>query len=677
MIGSCRCFVQVYSLHVRSALFFLKSKYLNSKRSPFQDFLARHLCVTGMSPGVVIYFYLLLVTGTWRSSQASAEPFFAHMATCVGEPIIAVKVPERERTALAAWNNLFSSGIRVQPGHGSSFFHLFDKARKIATSTPILRRRWKRCLKAVCVPNTDLQSISCRTLYYSYNPFRHACVPQKGFCERTKNHFATISDCQLVCSPGHSRVATARSVRHGDTRIQLRVQRDNDGVTTTLVNSTLKVPREKSLLFIGYILPEPSRAQTGVAESRKTSQGSTSKHPNITHSVAPSKPATQPSYGMADGKFNPSMMPQGQREIMPQFSSRPSPALGPSSPVTDSFGKYEITYRNQMPSWPTERASPVLLGSSGMQLPHFQTPGLNRIIQDSRTPDIQLPNEANEGTIGRMAPQRTREDAIASYAKIHGIPVLQSLSSRDVGPEQKTELHSVNQTRVLQSVDGVRPLVGPKIPVPANTRKEMSAKKSPSKAVAQSPAPRATLQRRIGSSDSLLKNPPLGAQKSGSTKGASPSPVEQTTKASATTTPAEKLETPVPSARKLQRSEERADLARDTPSSPTDTQRSSQAALGPPLWAFPLMRQILNPAQGYPKGAAPREPVVEERIVAKTAPQTGMRTLYSMRGRYGEPSITANRRDEGPVARAASWRRPQRPALRPPISPGYGPAPRF
>lgn len=581
-----------------------KSKYLDYKRSPFQDFLGHNRRSMGMRPGVVIYFCLLLASGSWRSSHASTEPFFAHMATCVGEPIIAVKVPERERTALTAWNNLFSSGVHVQPGHGSSFFHLFDKARKIAGSTPILLRRWKRCLKAVCVPNTDLQSISCRTLYYSYNPFRHACVPQKGFCERTMNHFATMGECQHVCSSGSlklekpeivkrlSRVPDARTVGPAATRIKLRIQRENDGVTTTLVNSTLKVAREKSLLLIGYILPEPTHVQNSVAAGNQNSAASASKHPDTTHSVAKSnnglsKPATEPSDTLAGLRLSRSAWPQGKPESMHELSSR-------ALPVTDSFGKYMHSYRNQIPSWPPERNPFGLFGTPAMLLPHISRPGSNR-IPDSRTPDAQLRNEVNEVTTRKSLSQRTKQYAKASDANMSEIPALQPLSARNVE---------------LQEKPGLLPLPSNDVPLPV-----------------------------FGVSP---ENLPLRRLSRDSRKGVPASPAEKTANASAAKTPVKRPETSGAVPGGLKQQEKMARLATDAPSSATQLLR--QGAMGPPLWPSPLRNPMFWSVQQYSKEEPRREPVVEERIIPKTAPQTGIRTIYEypIRGRPAGPPVKAN-----------------------------------
>lgn len=553
--------------------FLFKSKYLNWKPSPLQDFLALRLCFTGMTPGVVIYFCLILANSSWRSSYASKEPFFSHMATCVGEPIIALKVPDRERNALSAWNNLFSSGVNVHPGHGSSFFHLFDKARKIAWSTPVLQRRWKRCLKAVCVPNTDLQSISCRTLYYSYNPFRHACVPQKGFCERTMNHFATMSDCQHACSSGPSRVPGARTARNVATRIKLRIQRESEGVTTTLVNSTLKLAKEKSLLLIGYILPEPTHGKTSVATSKKTSRALTSKHSKTTQSAtkdnALSNPATQPSGTLADYKLNPSTWPQWQPKTIPPFSRRALPALGLSPQVTDSFGKYLNSYRDQ---------------------------------------------------------------------------------------------------------------VGPMLPAFATVLTKAAAKNPPGQVAAQSPVPNGPvpdLQLRSGTFHSFYKNPLLRQRSSDSTNEVPAHPVQQTATASAANTPSKTPETRGAITERLQGKEEQARLAGDGSSRANKLSRPASPV--PPLWAYPLVHPIHNLGKEHPKEVPRREPVVEERIVPKTAPQTGIRTLqeYPMRGRSAASTIEANPRYERSMAQGESWEPPHVLALPPPFSPGTIPAIRF
>ncbi|XP_049271871.1 serine/arginine repetitive matrix protein 2-like [Rhipicephalus sanguineus] len=324
-----------------------------------------------MNPSDFLTSFCLVFLGTWSSSLASKEPFFTHMAPCVGEPITAVSVPQKDQAALSAWNNLFRQNAA---GSGAGFAQLFQKAKSIATSSSVLLRRWNRCLAAVCVPDTSLQSVSCRALYFSYNPHKHTCTPQRGFCQRTINHFASMEDCRIACtSPKESgRAATMPTPQ--DTEVRLIIMRKRNGASVTLVNSTLKVPQKKNLFFVGYLLPDPYGPLVGMPKSSVHRQSSVTKvavkKPEATKAHTPSS-ATKQSLPSPVGGLTG--FPQGSLSTskplpQPQFPKQVPGMLGvgPMAGQQASIGDRFPSLPN-LPNLPAQKPATFLFEAQGQQ----------------------------------------------------------------------------------------------------------------------------------------------------------------------------------------------------------------------------------------------------------------------------------------------------------------------
>nr|XP_037278413.1 uncharacterized protein LOC119171705 isoform X2 [Rhipicephalus microplus] len=112
------------------------------------------------------------------------------------------------------------------------------------------------------------------SLYFSYNPYKHACMPQKGFCQRTVNHFASMEDCRIACTSPKESGRSATMLTPQDTEVRLIIMRKRNGASVTLVNSTLKVPQKKNLFFVGYLLPDPYGPLVGMPKSSVHRQSS-------------------------------------------------------------------------------------------------------------------------------------------------------------------------------------------------------------------------------------------------------------------------------------------------------------------------------------------------------------------------------------------------------------------
>ncbi|KAL1441722.1 hypothetical protein MTO96_008439 [Rhipicephalus appendiculatus] len=242
-----------------------------------------------MNPSAFLVSLCLVFVGTWSSSLASKEPFFTHMASCVGEPITAVSVPQKDQAALTAWNNLFRQNSAAS---GAAFAQLFQKAKSIATRSPVLLRRWNRCLKAVGVSASG-----------------------------TVNHFASMEDCRTACTSPKESGRSAAMPTLQDTEVRLIIMRKRNGASVTLVNSTLKIPQKKNLFFVGYLLPDPYGPLVGMPKSSVHQQSSVTK-------VAVKKPEAAKAHTPPSTTKQSLPPPMGGLTGFPQgplSTSKPSP----------------------------------------------------------------------------------------------------------------------------------------------------------------------------------------------------------------------------------------------------------------------------------------------------------------------------------------------------------------
>ncbi|XP_075548490.1 uncharacterized protein LOC142582541 [Dermacentor variabilis] len=596
-----------------------------------------------MNSGVVLVSFCLILFGAWRSSLALTEPFFTHMASCVGEPITAVSVPQKDQAALAAWNNLFRQSAGGSGGSGAAFAQLFHKAKGVATSSVVLLRRWNRCLKAVCVPDTALKSVSCRSLYFSYNPYKRTCMPQKGFCQRTINHFASMEDCRIACtSPTESGRAAAPTMQ--DTEVRLVIFRKKNGASVTLVNSTLKIPQKKNVFFVGYLLPDPYGPLVGIPKSNAHPQSSVTKvavkKPEVAKMQAPQsvpKQAWQSSGSgvthSPQGLRSPSIpSPPSDKKFQGTFGTGPIAGIRPSRVET-------APPKSHLASVPPPRPPPL----SGAAGPQFNVPSKPE-LEGTGTSEMSFSDRSSEGkkTASTMPPLRQAGSLVNDSAP--GF-----FSAR---PPQNGLMA------------GMPPSLPPSLPPRANAAQSPlsdSSRPQPLPSTRASDSSNASQPRQLSDMSiptfppgmvdpNITDEPPRNARVE---KEASHSSAQNDTATSrsdksadhgtsTTAPPASSAPEPEPTPRN---DPAKARHARELPGGFGRTRRTRD---GMPQRAAPISRRSA-------REGPPREPVVEEKIVAERAPLTGIRTAYPVRRSLAVPFTASNgRREEGGV-RLARW----------------------
>lgn len=563
------------------------------------------------------------------------EPFFTHMASCVGEPITAVSVPQKDQAALAAWNNLFRQSAGGSVGSGAAFAQLFQKAKGVATSSIVLLRRWNRCLKTVCVPDTSLKSVSCRSLYFSYNPYKRTCTPQKGFCQRTINHFASLEDCRIACtSSSSSESGRAAAPTPQDTEVRLVILRKKNGASVTLVNSTLKVPQKKNLFFVGYLLPDPYGPLVGISKSSVHPQSSVTKVAVKKPEVAKMKaPPSAPKQAWPSSVSGVTDSPQGLRS-----ASQPSP-LFPKQ-VQGTFGTSQMAGlqpsggeaappKSHLASFTPQRPPPPF-GAAGPQ-PNIPSKPELEGTGASEMSSLE-PSAVGQKTVSAMPPVRQAGPLVSDSG-----PGL--FSAR---PPQNGLMAGMPPSLPPRASTAQGPLSdASRAPSLPSTRASDSSNTSQPKQLSDMSMPTSP----PGMVDPYIRNePPRNARVE---KEASDSPSENDTAAS------------------------RPDKSGDHGASTTAAPASSTSAAGPtqppkgdPAKArhareLPLRDWMPQPVAPISRRSARegplREPVVEEEIVPERAPLTGIRTAYPVRRSIALPFTTSRRRREDGGARSVRW----------------------
>lgn len=578
----------------------------------------------------------LIFLGVWNSSLALKEPFFTHMASCVGEPITAVSVPQKDQAALAAWNNLFRQSFG---GGGAAFGQLFHKAKSIATSSAVLLRRWNRCLKTVCIPDTSLKSVSCRALYFSYNPHKHACTPQRGFCQRTVNHFASMEDCRLACTSTSESGRAATLPTPQDTEVRLIIMRKKNGASVTLVNSTLKVPQKKNLFFVGYLLPDPYGPLRGISKNSVQQQSSVTKvgvrKPEASKIPTPPSVPHQPWQspinsvtGYPQGTHGPSKTaPQTQLPKQVQGMLGAGPMAGPQP-----FNREPFPTKSYLPSLPHRRPPPFLFGGPEQQ-PNLASRFTLRETGASQTTAATNKTVSTMPTAGQSGPLIS-----------HSTPGLTS----SLLPQS-----ALMSSSPLSSPPSASPSQGP--PSEAN-RPQLPSGRAGDSSNASEPrqdSDMSTLSSPTGIAEPRLAGGPITSARPGnSTSGSSEEESSQSSPSDSST--------------------EDEDTVTDAPASNTSEKGTSQPpkddlAKGRHARELPPgLTRTKRVVDGMPHRMAPisgrsaaaredrsREPVVEEKIVPERAPLTGIRPAY--RRSLAAPFATSTRGRGSGAVFSARW----------------------
>uniref|UniRef100_A0A131Z5M3 Pancreatic trypsin inhibitor n=1 Tax=Rhipicephalus appendiculatus TaxID=34631 RepID=A0A131Z5M3_RHIAP len=587
-----------------------------------------------MNPSAFLVSLCLVFVGTWSSSLASKEPFFTHMASCVGEPITAVSVPQKDQAALTAWNNLFRQNSAAS---GAAFAQLFQKAKSIATRSPVLLRRWNRCLKAVCVPDTSPQSVSCRALYFSYNPYKHACMPQRGFCQRTVNHFASMEDCRTACTSPKESGRSASMPTLQDTEVRLIIMRKRNGASVTLVNSTLKIPQKKNLFFVGYLLPDPYGPLVGMPKSSVHQQSSVTK-------VAVKKPEAAKAHTPPSTTKQSLPPPMGGLTGFPQgplSTSKPSPqpqfpkqfpgmmGAGPTAGLQFSNGNRFPTLSN-MPNLPLQKPPTFLFEAKGQK------------------PNVPSGPQLKETGASEMSP--------AGMKTVSAMP-----STGQTGPlvsDLKPGLSSAQQP-----INALTPGIPSSLPPSASSAQgSLSATTQaqlPMPSARAGDSPNTSKPRQLsdmstpilppGMVDPYLRDSPISARVGKSSSDSS----EEESEASSSNSSSE------------DEASERAESTLNTSESgfEDDSGKSRHARELPPGFARARRGKDGNPHRVAPmsrssaRESPSREPVVEEKIVPERAHLTGMRTAY--RRSLAAPFATSSRRRGNGGLLSTRWGQPR------------------
>ncbi|XP_077524571.1 uncharacterized protein LOC144136252 isoform X2 [Amblyomma americanum] len=553
-----------------------------------------------MSAALTVACSCLVLLGAWKPNRASAEPFFSHMASCVGEPIAAVTVPPKDQAALAAWNNIFRQGSDIKGGGAGTFVQVYGKAKGVALGALVLRRRWNRCLKMACVPSTAQQSISCQSLYFSYNPHKRTCTPEKGFCHQSMNHFRSLEDCKLACASYYSPAETGRAAipKPQDTEIRLSILRKKNGVSATLVNSTLKVPPKKSLFFVGYLLPDPYGPLKGTVKSSAQSQGPVGTAPSNRLQESSShlsqtvrKQLTQ-QHGMemASQKFPGGGFPMNTPPSGFSVAER-APPNGPRPPyseqlqVAKTFSSQTQTkavdMKNVLPAMPVGPAASVAQDKRPGKLPAPPLSSGNNVLGG---PPTSLP----PGAVRAQVPPIGQ---LAMPASIPGV------TSGEESPAKK-----------LSEV--------PLQALPRNAPEPLSKEQTSGANVP--PNPPTSMSSSEDSAESAHLNSTAEQEASSS--------VEKTSNSSAA----------------VERADEHARKARSAP--PSEDKLAGRVGREQPWWAVPLTRRSLSRRNVALGRSAGTKPVVEEKISVERAPHTGIGTPFAVRRNFAKPFTAANRR---------------------------------
>lgn len=602
--------------------------------------------------------------------MASMEPFFAHMSACVGEPIAAVNVSPKDQAALVAWNSVFREGSDVKGGSAGTFPQVYHKAKAVAMGALVLRRRWNRCLKMACVPNTAQQTISCQSLYFSYNPHKHACMPQKGFCHQSMNHFGTLEDCSLACIV-LAETGRAAFPKPQDTEIRLSILRKKNGVSATLVNSTLKVPPKKSLFFVGYLLPDPYGPLKGIVKSGTQSQGHVANAPNTRPEDNNSHPSQitskQPTQTSNDTLAGASRTPFVPAEATAQFPEQAHGLLG-LGPVERKKPGMEIRPQ-KLPETgsPMNAPPPGLWGTAGAP---------------TNSPKPPRPEEFE---VAKTFSSQATTKAIYKKNVLPALPIGPAVSEaqgKELGTLPSQPLSSGNNVLQGPPISLPSGAVGVQVPpieghlaMPASLPGVISAEELSAKQFSEVPQQPPTLNAlgRLGKEQvkeaSTRLYPPTPSSSSEDSAEAAHRDISTEQEASSAEQDSNSSvavgDGTEQHAGLMQPSEsDEAKARKERSAPPSEGKLPGRVEREQPRWAVPLSRHALSRLDAVAVRSERARPVVEEKVSMDRAPHTGVGTPFAMRRSFAEPlTAAANRRQRRSGRRAARWAHRRGPSL--------------
>lgn len=209
-----------------------------------------------MLPSVLSYYALMISSWT----VVGGELFFDHMRSCVDSQLRTALKTDSEKQALADWTKgIKGDGVYTKgKGNPDEFTRVLQTSLDYVKSEKRLLQSWNRCVKEVCVPNTELQTIHCRSLYFSYNPRRAKCVKQRGFCRRSVQHFRKREHCEAACVESSGRAAEQQASMPRRW-IKMALLESNpssaNGTVQEILNKNFVLSDQRSFWLLGYFWP--------------------------------------------------------------------------------------------------------------------------------------------------------------------------------------------------------------------------------------------------------------------------------------------------------------------------------------------------------------------------------------------------------------------------------------
>lgn len=220
-------------------------------------YVSRHRTAKKMALVVLLAFSTTLVAGMGLP-QGHQDQFFSYMLRCTGMNLRFLQALYHSEEAAQLLIHLRNASfMTVQHMEGDPEFN-----KRLTLLIPIIsqdvrvQRVWDNCARKVCVPNTEHQEVNCRSLYFSFNPRIGKCIPQRGFCQRSHQHFTTWDQCETVCAETTGRAigdVSKSQKQHGWLKIVLLASSSNDdGKMQEIFNKTFEFPSKNISLPSGY-----------------------------------------------------------------------------------------------------------------------------------------------------------------------------------------------------------------------------------------------------------------------------------------------------------------------------------------------------------------------------------------------------------------------------------------